>query len=175
MLPEDRSRVERLRAYFRFEVDHLPAGHQAWMAEDGSGAAVWAEPGRWQVSLLRALRSTPAMARVFGRRLPLAARSQWRAERLHPEAEPHWYLHYLGVIPERQDRGLGGRLMAPVLERCDRESLPAYLEASTLRNRALYERNGFALSGEFALAGGGPLVGRMWREPRPSGVARTGR
>ena len=175
MLPEDRSRVERLRAYFRFEVDHLPAGHQAWIAEDGSGGAVWAEPGRWRVSLLHALRSAPAMARVFGRRLPLAARSQWRAERLHPEAEPHWYLHYLGVIPERQGRGLGGRLMAPVLECCDRESLPAYLEASTLRNRALYERNGFALSGEFALAGGGPLVGRMWREPRPSGVARTGR
>ncbi len=165
VVPED-GRAERLLAYFRYEVNHLPSGHQAWISEDGSGAAVWAEPGRWRVSLLHALRSGPAMAGVFGRRLPLATRFQWRAERLHPDAEAHWYLHHLGVVPELQGRGLGAMLMRPVLERCDREALPAYLEASSPRNRALYERNGFSLNGEFEVPGGGPVVARMWREPR---------
>ena len=33
--------------------------------------------------------------------------------------------------------------MRPILERCDRERIPAYLESSKERNVPLYERNGF--------------------------------
>jgi hypothetical protein len=53
-----------------------------------------------------------------------------------------------------------------VLQRCDRERVPAFLEASTARNRALYERHGFAVTEEFALGRGAPPQWRMWREPR---------
>jgi hypothetical protein len=34
--------------------------------------------------------------------------------------------------------------MAPVLARCDREGMRAYLDATSQRNRRLYERHGFA-------------------------------
>jgi GNAT superfamily N-acetyltransferase len=167
LLPDEVSRPERLRVFFRAELAHLPRGHQVWISEDRCGAAVWAEPERWRAPFLAVARQAPAMWRVFGRRLGLAARSQWRAARLHPEAESHWYLHYLGVVPERQGCGLGGRLIAPVLRRCDRESIPAFLEASTERNGALYERHGFAVSGSFSMPGGGPPLRQMWREPLP--------
>ncbi|CAM5276248.1 GNAT family N-acetyltransferase [Streptomyces hirsutus] len=57
------------------------------------------------------------------------------------------------------DRGKGGTaLIGSVLDRCDREGLPAYLEASSVRSRLLYERLGFAQACE-------PLQlpdGRMW-------------
>jgi hypothetical protein len=33
--------------------------------------------------------------------------------------------------------------MGPVLERCDREGVRAYLDAASERNRRLYERHGF--------------------------------
>jgi ribosomal protein S18 acetylase RimI-like enzyme len=168
LLPAEAGRGERILAFFRHELAHLPPGREVWVADDGSGAAVWARPGRWRVPTGTALRAAPAMWRVFGRRLPLAARAQWRAEGRHPDEEAHWYLHFLGVVPERQGRGLGERLMAPVLERCDRESIPAYLEASTERNRALYERSGFAVSGRFAMPAGGPELRQMWREPLPT-------
>jgi GNAT superfamily N-acetyltransferase len=168
LLPDESTRPRRLLAFFQAELAHLPRHHEVWTTEDGSGAAVWAPPGGWRLSTGRALRSAPAMWRVFGRRTLLALRSQLRAERLHPDEESHWYLHYLGVVPERQGRGLGGMLIAPVLERCDRDSLPAYLEASTERNRALYERHGFAVSGRFTMPGAGPEIRRMWREPLPS-------
>ena len=57
-------------------------------------------------------------------------------------------------------------MLAPVLQRCDREGVPAYLEASTVRNRALYERQGFAVTEEFVLGRGAPTQWHMWREPR---------
>jgi len=56
---------------------------------------------------------------------------------------------------------------AAVLARCDAERAPAYLEASSPRNRALYERHGFAVTEEFALGRGAPRQWRMWRDARP--------
>jgi hypothetical protein len=53
-----------------------------------------------------------------------------------------------------------------VLERCDREATGAYREASSERNRALYERHGFELVEAVRLPRGGPPMWTMWREPR---------
>ena len=52
-----------------------------------------------------------------------------------------------------------------MLERADREGMPAYHEATTPRNRALYERHGYVNHGEFTLPDDGPTLWRMWRDP----------
>jgi hypothetical protein len=46
--------------------------------------------------------------------------------------------------------------MRPTLDRCDREGLPAYLEATSERN-ALYARLGFEHLGAFTLSNRPPL------------------
>jgi ribosomal protein S18 acetylase RimI-like enzyme len=159
-------RERRLRGFFDSELRHLaPQRLELWTTEDGAAAAAWCPPGRWALPLGTMIRQAPAMLRVFGRRLPLALRSGLSVERGHPRRPRHWYLHYLGAVPERQGRGLGSALMAPMLELCDREQIPAYLEASTERNRALYERHGFELVETFDMPGSGPALRRMWREP----------
>jgi GNAT superfamily N-acetyltransferase len=81
----------------------------------------------------------------------------------HP-TDPHYYLFFLGTRPEWQGRGIGSALMAPVLETCDRERIPAYLEATSERNKALYLRNGFDVTGEIRIPDGPPLW-PMWRTP----------
>ena len=106
------------------------------------------------------------MLRMFGRRLPLALWSRLRLERHHPARPASFYLAVIGVEPSAQGRGLGGALMKPVLDRADNEGVHAFLEASTARSRALYERNGFRVTGEIRLPRGGPPVWPMWREPR---------
>jgi ribosomal protein S18 acetylase RimI-like enzyme len=85
----------------------------------------------------------------------------------HPE-EPHAYLFLLGTQPAWQSRGLGSALLRQVLDRCDRDGTPAYLEATTLANQRLYLRHGFELTGEIPLPDG-PSLWPMWREPRSSG------
>ena len=87
------------------------------------------------------------------------------AESDHP-TEPHYYLPFLGVEPENQGRGMGSALMHPVLSRCDADRTAAYLESSTPRNRALYERHGFEVMSEFKLGSRGPSLWRMWRGAR---------
>jgi ribosomal protein S18 acetylase RimI-like enzyme len=82
----------------------------------------------------------------------------------HPVDE-HWYLTFVGVDPIAQGRGLGSVLLQHGLAICDRDGLPAYLEASTPRSRALYERLGFEEVGRIQ-AGTSPPVWAMRRDPR---------
>jgi GNAT superfamily N-acetyltransferase len=169
LLPDDASRAERLLAFFAAEIaHHVPRYREVWVTEDGFGAAVWARPGRWEVPLLHTLRQGPLMRKIFGRRLPLATWTLLRIERRHPRTPEHWYLQYIGVEPRRQGRGLGAALLTPILEQCDRDGTPAHLEASSDRNRALYERNGFSLTETFHMPAGGPPLRKMWRGSRPA-------
>ena len=72
----------------------------------------------------------------------------------------------LGVATRCQGQGLGTALLRPTLDRCDREGLPAYLEASSQRSAALYERLGFVHLGEGRIPGGPPF----WPMRRPPAV-----
>ena len=82
----------------------------------------------------------------------------------HPYGS-HYYLFILGVEPGWQGKGIGTSLMQPILERCNRKRIPAYLEATAPRNRDLYARNGFEVVEEIELPDGAPPLWRMWREP----------
>jgi ribosomal protein S18 acetylase RimI-like enzyme len=160
-------REQRQRLFFETDLRHLvPARREVWTTGDGTAAAVWAPPGRWAVPVPTVLRETPPMLRVFGRRLPLAVRYLLRAEHKHPRRPEHWYLHYLGTEPARQGMGLGSALLRPILALCDRDGIGAYLESSSERNRALYERHGFTVVETFNMPGGGPSIRRMWRDPQ---------
>jgi GNAT superfamily N-acetyltransferase len=81
----------------------------------------------------------------------------------HPHGS-YYYLQFLGVAPGRQGQGIGAALMAPVLERCDREGMRAYLDATSERSKTLYERHGFEAEAAFALPGG-RRCGRCGRWP----------
>jgi GNAT superfamily N-acetyltransferase len=166
LLPDASDRTQRLRLFFQTELLGvlLPMG-VVWTTDEAVGAAVWMPPDSWRVPVTATVREVAPMVRVFGRRLPLALRARLRMEGRHPRKPPHWYLAIMGVVPEWQGRGLGTALMLPGLQALDVEGLPAYLESSTPRSRALYERNGFAVTGEFNLPSDGPPLWQMWREP----------
>jgi GNAT superfamily N-acetyltransferase len=156
LLPDARKRQARLRRFFGIELRHmvLPGG-DAWTTDDLNAAALVMPPGKWRVPL----RATLHEGRAFGAGLGRAARLGAAMERRHAREVrgPHYYVRDVGVLPEMQGRGLGSALMAPTLERCDREGLPAYLEASSERSAALYERLGFEHVSELSVLGSPPL------------------
>ncbi len=166
LLPDPGDRTARLRLFFETELRGIgiPSG-LAWTTDDMVGGAVWVPPDGWRVPVTTTLRELAPLARAFGRRLPLAFRSRLRMEGRHPRRPPHWYLAVMGVVPERQGRGLGGALIRPGLETLDADGIPAYLESSSPRSRALYQRNGFEVTDEFTLPSKGPPLWQMWREP----------
>lgn len=165
VLPDDGRRHELLRrgaAEFlrRLYLDH----DETYTTENIAGVCIWEPPGTWKLSPLDQVRLLPSLARIYGRLLPRVLRAFAKLESNHP-SEPHYYLPFVGVDPDWQGRGLGAAIMRPILDRCDDEGVAAYLEASSPRNRMLYERHGFAVTEEFLLGPGSPPLWRMWRAP----------
>ena len=145
------------------------ADGSTFAAVDGStgeilGGASWAAPGHWRVPIRHFLRSAPTLLRAIGvrsvRRLP----TMEAIERNHP-SEPHYYLALIGTDPRHQGRGVGSALMEPMIDRCDEEGVPAYLESSKQQNLAFYHRFGFELTRTLTLKKG-PTMYLMWRRPR---------
>lgn len=157
---------ERRRRFLEINIAKLHLRHGGSYTTDGvEGAALWDPPGHWKLSARDMIRTGPAMFRVTGRNVVRGTRLMNAIDRKHPK-EPHWYLAVLGTRPEHQGKGIGSALMAPVLERCDTEGIPAYLESSKESNVPFYERHGFEVTEELPLPGGGPSIWLMWREPR---------
>ena len=165
--PDPGDRAAKVRFFFDLAVEALAQHDDIWSAGPGvSGAALWVPYGQPPMA--------DEQAEAFG--VALGERAGQDAERLfelmalmeeqHPH-EPHAYLWFLGVVPRAQGCGIGSALMAPVLDQVDRLGAPAYLEATSTRSKALYERHGFVASASFAASGGPPLW-PMWREARPT-------
>lgn len=85
-------------------------------------------------------------------------------DRYHPSG-PHWHLPLIGVDPVHQGRGIGSALLRHVLDQCDREQLPAHLEATSPANIRLYSRHGFEELGCIQVEDCPPIV-PMQRRPR---------
>lgn len=163
LIPDRHRRLRRLERFFDLELRHvvLPAG-TAWTVDGNAGASLELPPGHWRMPVRAQLAHGPAFTRVFARRLLHALGLITVMEHRHPR-EPHCYIPYVGVAPAAQGQRLGTALMRPTLDRCDREHLPAYLEATSERNAALYERLGFEHLGAFRFGSSPPL----WPMRRP--------
>lgn len=164
LMPTAARRRSRLVRFFKLELGQvvLPAG-RIWTIDGAAAASLELPAGAWKMPIATQVAHGPAFARVFGARLPLAMALITLMEHRHLR-EPHRYIPYIGVAPHAQGRGLGTALLRPTLDRCDHDGLPAYLEATSERNAALYERLGFQHLGEFTLGNSPPL----WPMRRPA-------
>jgi ribosomal protein S18 acetylase RimI-like enzyme len=126
--------------------------------EAGRGAALWFPPGLEPdgEAIMAQLEASIAPGRLGA----LSAGMMLQGS-LHPE-EPHWYLPWIGVRPEAQGKGVGSALLARGLARADADGLPAYLEATSRRNAALYARYGFEVRA-IVEAEAYPEIILMWR------------
>ncbi len=167
MAQQDERRAERIRHSMKVALTRMtmPFG-ECYTTNEVQGAALWTPPGKWKLGLLQQLLLMPSIVKTTGlRRVPAVMGGISAVEKKHPHP-PHYYLMVLGTEPSLQGKGIGTQLMRPVLERCDREGAPAYLESSKERNLPLYERNGFRVTEEMTVPNGGPKIWLMWRDPK---------
>jgi GNAT superfamily N-acetyltransferase len=158
--PRHRKRMRQAERFWRIRLTHMAPQDEIYVTDDLSAVAAWTPPDRWHVSL-RETRQLASM--MLNLRLPMLFRGLQRLERAHPHAPPHFYLAVIGTDPSRQGEGLGTALLQPVLEICDRDGVPAYLESSKERNVDFYSRFGFRVRQEVRLPGGPPMW-PMWRD-----------
>ena len=170
ILPDDAQRRRALPAMFAEWTRLLHLGpERSFTTDDLAGAALWSPPGAWKVGLWNDLKMAPSMLPRLGIRTVASLRVLAAIEARHPKP-PHHYLRVLATDPDKQRQGIAGRLLAPMLARCDAEGTPAYLETAKDSNLHFYRRHGFEVTEE-VVTHLGPKVWLMWREPRRGAVA----
>jgi GNAT superfamily N-acetyltransferase len=172
LLPDDSTRHASLRRFFALElrIFGLDRG-VAWTTTEPAGTAISTPPGRWRLPPAAAMKNFRRYRAVFGspKVAVTAVRYLFKIEKHHLR-EAHHYIVAVGVAPASQGQGLGTRLLGPTLAACDEAGVPGYIEASSERNRALYERLGFLTTEELFFADSPPLW-LMRREPGATGPA----
>lgn len=133
------------------------------------GVALWQAPGGKQgLSFTDMLGMASVAPSAFGfTRVWRSLRTGMLVDEHHPTYK-HYYLAFLGVHPTQQGRGLGRRLLAPVLDKADKEGVPCYLENSNKDNLAFYESLGFKVLKEIEVGAKTPVYA-MQREPLGKG------
>jgi ribosomal protein S18 acetylase RimI-like enzyme len=165
----DEKRTQGLELLFHTCISDLCLRHKNVLTtEDFTGGALWYPPGTSKVSYAKQLSLMLKMTRVVGwKRLLRLALLMDKMGRYHPK-ERHYYLQFIGVVPESQGNGTGQALMTPILDICDREKCLVYLENSKETNLAFYGRLGFVVTGKIFLGKGSPPLWLMLRNPSPS-------
>jgi ribosomal protein S18 acetylase RimI-like enzyme len=169
-LRQDEVKDRVRRRFFDAAVrDFVHPMRDLWLSEVGgepSGAAIWLSPGHkaYSMSVWRQWMLMPLLLSIAG--VSGAERGKEvgaRLAALHPR-EPHAHLVFLGVASDAQGKGVGSAILKNTLAPLDKAGVLSFLETTTERNVALYQRHGFEITGEFELPGL-----RMWamtRAPR---------
>jgi ribosomal protein S18 acetylase RimI-like enzyme len=159
-------RGEQIERWMRFSLEMgLTRGH-LYKAGGNMAAAIWSPPDVTLFDEVWGPRMVEILGEELGERAGEVIPALARVMAVQPADEPHFYLFTLGTHAEHQSRGLGGRVLEPVLALCDSQDLRAYLESSNPRNLPFYERHGFEVMGEISVVEGGPIVRPMRRKPR---------
>ncbi len=158
--PDAAERAAILPRAFRVILDAAMPHGGVETAEEGAAGSIWIPPGA-ELDGERLVEDLGAVSAPYTERVLTV---MGLLDEHHPPAPEHQYLFILGTSSAWQSRGLGSALLRSVLSGCDRDGVPAYLEATSERNRSLYERHGFEVIEVLRLPDGPPLW-CMWRTP----------
>ena len=164
IIPDRDERLRRYPAFFEAAVRwDLDQGF-ALRSAGTEAVTLWRAPGRAKAGLGETLASLPGYLGALGLRLPRALAVSNAIGAHLPKGLAFLYLHYAGVAPEHQGRGLAGAAIRAGQARAAAQGLPVHLETATESNVGIYLRLGFVVTGEYDVPRGGPHFWSMlWR------------
>ena len=160
---DEASRYDALTALFAVQAGSR-RGH-TYVVDGGRGGSIWSPPGVELFDDRSGQRVLAAMGEHLGAKAPERIEAMPTMQAMHPHDPPSFYRFSAAVDPEAQGRGLGAAMLREVLDVCDRQQFPAFLESSSPRNQSLYDRYSFEPIGTYTFPDG-PVTTAMWREPR---------
>lgn len=149
ILPTPQNRLQVLTAMFEvFVQDGINRG-EVLLAPKEQGVIVW-YPACISVfgdAFADIETEISAIAAHFGA-VKAVERLEKIGRKVQPKAPtiPHHEIFWIALLPEARGKGVGNRLLRPVLDDADAENVGCYLVSSNPRNITVYQRHGFRRS-----------------------------
>ena len=175
IISDDRKfRLQSLTWLMSKAIAHSTRYSHVYTTQDLEGIAAWLPPGKVSSNLLELLKmawelqlyALPAKIRWnrLGRCLTLLSAVD-QAHQQDMSTCPHWYLGIMVVDPTCQGRGVGGRLLQPILQRASNEGIVCYLVTFTEPAVRFYQKHGFEIVQSQKIASDAPPFWTMKRNP----------
>lgn len=169
IIPEQHRRTYLVPWFVKTSLVYGCLYGEAYATASRDAIAFFLPPGSTELTFGRMFKAGMLAAPIklgvkgFGRFMKMADFT----DKLHKQHAPmtHYYLFGMGVEPPMQGKGIGSRLMEPLLRRSDAERVPCYLETQNERNVAFYEKHGFRVMANAELPDGGFRNWGMLRNP----------
>lgn len=114
-----------------------------YLTEDCKGVALWKTNKSERFSLEYALRNIKLFLDLGTTSIIRILRNESFTYQQYPKKDKFYHLYLIGVLPECQGKGYASRLMNPMLDYMDKNSIPVYLETANINNVKIYEKKGF--------------------------------
>jgi len=169
LFPDESKRRRKLEYFFRANIEFGLTSGEVYGTTSMLGCAVWMFPGdnaRARADRLK----VPAerLRQVFnGESYQRYLDFEHYVRDVHIRLQYPTYclLLFLGVEESQRGRGVGHRLMQPVLRYADDKGLPCVLDTMNGDNLPFYRKLGFTVSSEYCICGHGPRTWTMTRRP----------
>lgn len=152
LIPQDTKRMQRIRELMAYSFDLCMLFGKAVLSENRKACALVVFPDRKRTSLQNLLLSGRLILKAIGISNIVKALSREKQVAQNHPTTPIYHLWFLGVLPEFQGRGAGGKLLDELLADALTMNRSVYLETSTQRNIPWYERHGFTIYGKILLS-----------------------
>jgi ribosomal protein S18 acetylase RimI-like enzyme len=145
LVPQDRKRRDRLRKLIEYSFDICRQSGKAVLSDDRKACALLIFPERKKTTLktiglmVDLIRNSIGVGNIIK-----AARRESRIAARHPQGSLY-HLWFIGVSPEDQGKGSGGRLLKEIQQEAGTLNRTVVLETSTLQNLPWYEKHGFTI------------------------------
>ena len=157
--------------YFEYALDEAEAIGRLVVDDEQLGAAAWflpIAPGiahEAKIQKERVLYEVLSEAGLVAYQQITDFMSQQRSRVCIPSNA--WYLSIIGIAPQAQGRGLGRKLLEPMLAEADAATASCYLETFSMRNVTFYTRLGCGVVGRPHEPTTGAHYAIMLRRPHP--------
>lgn len=139
----------KLNSFFRATFRYAALFGECYSTPDGDGILMMLPPDQTNMTIGKMFKAG-MLAGFF--KMGWASLSRSMAlmdfvEKQHKAATPfdHYYIMTMGVLPDRQGKGVGRKLMEKALEIVDTNNMPCFLETQSKKNVPIYQRFGFEI------------------------------
>lgn len=148
---QDEKRIHRIRSLMDYSYHVCSKFGEVWLSNDRKACALLLYPHLKRTTLKSVWLDIKLIFQVIGLNgIQKTMSREAQIKKLQPK-DKMTYLWFIGVDPDRQHEGIGGKLLKEIIDQANMKSLPVYLETSTLQNLPWYERFGFEIYNKLEL------------------------
>jgi hypothetical protein len=151
IIKQDGKRIERIRNLMDYSFEVCYMFGDVFLSDDRKGCALVVIPEKKKTTLKSVLLDIKLILKSTGiSNVKKAMDREGKIKKLQPN-EPTYYLWFIGVDSEEQNKGTGSTLLREVIKQGELKNRPVTLETSTLKNIPWYEKFGFKVYNELDL------------------------